>query len=429
MGKMKILWVCHFSNKNVRSHMDNGIGPIERFVRKIAKKPYQCFDFAQWNTNALKEFEKFTDDVDLHVVSPCYTMRNKEAVYVEKGIHYYFFRDEDSWIKKILGKFFPQKGYCKNRKYIAEKIREINPDLIHVIGAENPQYSSAVLDIPKTIPVFVQLQTLMLDPEFKKNYPISEESYSYRSGIEKLVLERADYIGTPEKKFTGILKELLDHKGPIIGTSLAVAETLDFSDAEKKFDFVYFSLDISKAVDYAIEAFALAYKENPTITLDIVGGYELDFKRRLDERILELGLQDNICFEGKQASHDDVIRQIRKSRFALLPLKIDLISGTIREAMANGLPVVSTITPETPSLNEKRESVLLSVAGDFAAMADNMMKLINDDCFADMIRQNAGISVSEKIGNEQHVRKWIAAYHACIENFKNGTPIPQELLS
>lgn len=428
MEKMKVLWICHFSNTIVRSHMNNKIGGVEGFVRKILKKPCCCYDFAQWNTNAIKEFEKFTDVVELHVISPSYTMRNSESVFVEKGIHYYFFKDECSGLKVFLNAFVTQKKYRKNRKYIVDKIKEIKPDLIHVIGAENPQYSLAALDVPRSIPVFVQLQTLMIDPEFKKNYPISEKSYFYRSGTERLVLERADYIGTPEKKFVSVMKNLLDHRGPILGTSLAVAESLDFSNCEKKFDFVYFALDISKAADYAIEAFSIASKQNPSITLDIVGDFSISLKSQLDARISEMGLQDKITFEGKLATHDDVINQIRKSRFALLPLKIDLISGTIREAMANGLPVVSTITPETPNLNKKRESVLLSPAGDYAAMAGNMLKLINEERFAGKIRENAFVTASERVNNEQIVRKWLDAYRACIDNFKHGTPITEHLL-
>jgi len=96
--------------------------------------------------------------------------------------------------------------------------------------------------------------------------------------------------------------------------------------------------------------------------------------------------------------------------------------------MANGLPVVSTITPETPNLNKKRESVLLSPAGDFSAMADNMLKLLNDENFAEKIRENACITASERVNNEQIIRKWIDAYRASIDNFKNGTPIPVHLL-
>ncbi|PWJ34876.1 glycosyltransferase family 4 protein [Fibrobacter succinogenes] len=430
MAKIKVVMVCHFSNKLVRKHLNEGVGLLESIVRKIIKRPFMVYDFAQWNTNAIREFEKFTDDVELHVISPGYFMKDDESVFAENGIHYYFFRDERSLFDKITNRLLNRKpSYKKNCIYIKNKIAEIKPDLVHLIGAEKPNYSLAALDVPNTIPLFVQLQTLLIDPDFRKNYPITSKMYDYRSGIERDILKKANYVCSPDEKFHKLLPSIISLQHPMIKTGLALTEPVDFSFEKKKFDFVYFALNISKAADFAIEAFAIACKEKPSITLDIVGEYSSALKAQLDSRIAELGIQKNVFFEGKQATHDDVIRQIKKSCFALLPLKIDLISGTVRESMANGLPVVTTITPDTPKLNAQRESVLLSPIGDHKAMAENMLKLLNDVSFAKKIQENAGITASERSSNEQVIRKWIAAYHACIENFKNGTPIPQELLS
>lgn len=431
MPKLKVVMLCHFSNELVRKHLKYGSGILESVVRRILHKPLVQADFAQWNTNAIKEMEKFTDEVELHVISPGYYMRDRESVFVENGVHYYFFKDERTLFTQFKNKILKhyRVSYSKNRAYISKKITEIKPDIIHVIGAENPNYSIVALDIPKEIPHIVQLQTLMLDPDFKKAYPINTESYEYRAGLERQIIENADYVGTVAVKFRKILNADVTLKHPILGTNLALTEPIDFSYEKKEFDFVYFAANISKAVDYAIESFAIAHRAFPTATLDIVGDYAIDYKKKLDERIAELGIQNSVTFEGKQVTHDDVIRQIKKSRFALLPLKIDLISGTVRESMANGLPVVTTITPATPKLNEKRESVLLSPIGDHQAMADNMLKLLNDEKYAEVIRENAGITVSERVNNEQVIRKWIAAYNACIDNFRNGTPISEELLA
>lgn len=431
MAKIKVVMLCHFSNELVRKHLKYGSGILESVVRRILHKPLVQADFAQWNTNAIKEMEKFTDEVDLHVISPGYYVRDRESVFVENGVHYYFFKDERTLFTQFKNKILKhyRESYSKNRAYISKKITEIKPDIIHVIGAENPNYSIASLDLPKEIPHIVQLQTLMLDPDFKKAYPDYSGSYEYRVGLERRILEDTQYIGTPDDKFRKLVPSLTSFKGSIFRIGLALTEPIDFSYEKKEFDFVYFAANISKAVDYAIESFAIAHSAFPTATLDIVGDYAIDYKKKLDERIAELGIQNSVTFEGKQTTHDDVIRQIKKSRFALLPLKIDLISGTVRESMANGLPVVTTITPATPKLNEKRESVLLSPIGDHQAMAKNMLKLLNDEQYAEAIRENAGITASERVNNEQIIRKWIDAYHACIENFKNGTPIPQELLN
>ena len=97
---------------------------------------------------------------------------------------------------------------------------------------------------------------------------------------------------------------------------------------------MYFSLNISKAVDLAVEAFAIAKRSHPEINLLVVGDYDDDFKPKLDARIAELGIAESVIITGKLQTHDDVIREVKNSRFALVPLKIDFVSGTIREAIA-----------------------------------------------------------------------------------------------
>ena len=149
---------------------------------------------------------------------------------------------------------------------------------------------------------------------------------------------------------------------------------------------------------------------------------ELEFANTLNhyieeikKRMKELGLEDEVDFTGRLATHDDVIKEVRKARFAVLPLKVDLISGTIREAMANGLPVVTTITPATPQLNEKRGSILLSEKGDFKAMAENMCRLLEDENFAERIRQNAATTISEKYSNTAFMNEWRERYYEIVK--------------
>ena len=127
-------------------------------------------------------------------------------------------------------------------------------------------------------------------------------------------------------------------------------------------------------------------------------------------------------------THDDVINEVRKARFALLPLKVDLVSGTIREAMANGIPVVTTITPGTPKLNERRRSVLLSEKGDFEGMAQNMIDLIEMEGLEDTLRLNAYETIKEKYDNASIVKEWHDAYFQILENKCTGAPISMEII-
>lgn len=431
-GKIEVVWICHFSNSNTRNNIQ-----IERlYYRKVLctlfRRPCRVWDdFAVWNTNAIKQFEKF-NDIDLTVVFPYPGIKGKVQRFDYNNIHYVAFRSEDdnfsSFIKYRLCKSYTCT-YSKNRSVISSIIKETHPDIVHIVGAENPYYSIAALDVPDDIPSIVTLQTLMSDPDFLANYPISKASYEYRSGLEKQVIRKSRYIGSRVERFRSIVRSQIKKDAVFLNISLAVGVEIDEHPCEKEFDFVYFAANINKACEYAIEAFALANKQHPGLTLNVSGSYQADFKSRIEARLRELGILEQVHFTGAKASHDDVLAQIKKSRFALLPLKVDLISGTIREAMACGLPVVTTITPATPKLNEGRESVLLSEKGDYQAMADNMIRLVNDESFATQIRNNAIKTIQEKYSNESFMQIWRKAYHEIVKNTKNGTPFSKDILS
>ncbi len=414
--RIKVIWLCTYSNAELRSHLKFSRWHWSNVLRRMLHMDKQV-DFAVWDSNALREFEKMDTDIELHVVAPHSGVSHLQE-FESKGVFYHIFWSEwDIVTEKIKRRFnfHDEKAFRHHREIIRKLIKKIQPDIVHCIGIENKFHSMAVLDIPKEISVIAQLQTLVNDERFKTSCGTSEAEYNYNCEIEKKIMLRSDYIGTVVERFREIIQRDIKPDAVFTETSLALAEPVDYSQSVKEFDFVYFAADISKAVDLAIEAFAEALKQASGLTLDIVGGYSSDLKEQLDRRISELGIGESITFEGKLASHEDVIIQIRKARFALLPLRIDIVSGTIREAQANGLPVVTTITPGTPRLNDKLETVLLSETGDYSAMAANMLRLVNEPEYADMLRNNGFEIASEITSNKVIVEKYCEAYHNIVK--------------
>ena len=420
MNKLVVVWICHLSNQELRNQLSFNKWTVLAVLRRIFGR-MECLDFAVWNKNAIKEFEKF-DDIELHVVMPHYHISGIQEFSIN-GIYYHVFETEDDNILTWLKYRFSSKiktSYTKNSKLIKKIIDEINPDIIHMIGAENPYYGESALLLPNEIPFIVTPQTLMMDPSFKNNYQLPENVYNYRSYVESLVLKRADYIGSKVEHFRNILGNSFSY----LDISLPVGEenfdeNLDKS-CDKIYDFVYFAADISKAVDYAIEAFAISKELYPFITLHVVGGYDKNYISKIRQRLKDLKIEQSVDFTGSLQTHDDVINEIKKSKFAILPLKVDLISGTIREAMSNGIPVVTTITPATPKFNIKRESILLSEKGDFYSMSKNMCRLIADKSFAEQIRQNALLTIKERVSNADVMREWKDRYfEICSKKVSN----------
>lgn len=427
---MRVLWICHFSNSEIRNELKPKPYRIENKIRRRLKRPEISYsDFAQWITNGIKEFEQI-EEVELHVVAPHYGMKEKAVSFKIRGVYYHFFRPDDNFfIKRILMDqlLSSKETHSRNRKLISDIINKVNPDIIHMYGAENPYYSLSALDINlKKHPLLVSLQTLMSVPEFKDNYPISEESYNFRSGIERKILEYAKYIGTTPPNYRQYIRSNINVDKEIFKAYLAVCQEIEITNAPKQYDFVYFSADISKASDMAIEGFALAHKKHPDITLNIVGSMSEPFTSKLKKRIKELGIEKQVYFSGRLPEHKDVLNQIQLSRFALLPLKIDILAGTIREAMFAKMPVVSTITPGTPSLNDDRMSILLSEQGDYETMATQMIQLIEDPSFAEQLKENAFITINERWSNKKDMSELVEVYEAIINNHKHGIDIPEK---
>lgn len=430
--KIKVVWICSFSNPEIRRYAK--IKPksiFERIAYKLLKiNISDAKDTAIWNSNAIEQFENF-HNIDLHIICAYRRLIKKEIRFNLRGINYYFFREENSsFVNKIYKLIFTKNTslYKKNRLLFSRLISEIQPDIVHVIGAENPYYSLALLDVPQTIPTIIQLQALLTRLVNITKDSIEKKAFKYKGDLEQLIIQKANYIGTTVPSFAEFIRNNIKKDAVILKTSLAMAQQIDLSQEEKEYDFVYYSANIQKAGDDAIEAFIIAFEKNNKITLDIIGQYEESFKEKLINRLKTVGAENSVKFEGLLPTHNDVIKQIRKSKYALLPLKMDIVPNTIHEAMGNGLPVVTTITDGTPKLNNKRLSVLLSKQGDYKSMADNMLKLICSEELTISLRNNAAITESEYSNNYDRMLKWVEAYYACISNFKENKPINKELL-
>lgn len=432
-NKIRVVWLCHFSNSEVYSRLDLHHGRLLGVLKSLASrnKNTGVSEFAIWVTNGIKEFERI-EDVELHIVSPYPNLRHQIQEFSLNGINYHFFRNEDDNVFRLLYRIVFKPSfwkYSKNRRRIAFLINKIQPVIVHLIGAENPYYSLGLLDVPQSVITIAQLQTLLIDPDVKNNNP-HFKLYQYRTEVERKIIEHSDFIGTSALKFKTIIRKEVKPDALILNTTLPLMEPIVKDEVEKSFDFVYFASGLSKAADLALEAFGIVYKQNHKVTLDMIGYYNTTLKRQLDDIIKRYDMEGNVQFEGRLPKHDDVLRQIRESRYALLPLRSDLISGTIREAMSNGLPVLTTDTGElgTQKLNADSQCALISRIGDHQALADNMMRLMADEKLAETLRQNAYKMRSAAKSNYEVSCDYVDAYNACLNFRINGIPIPEELI-
>lgn len=125
----------------------------------------------------------------------------------------------------------------------------------------------------------------------------------------------------------------------------------------------------------AIRALAAVRTAFPRARLSIAGtGPELEPLRRLAR---SLAVADAVAFTGR-LDRDQVAALYRDADVVLNPSRVDNLPNSILEALASGVPVVSTDVGGVPFVVTHGKTALLVPAGDDRAMADAALSILRD---------------------------------------------------
>ena len=208
-------------------------------------------------------------------------------------------------------------------------------------------------------------------------------------------------------------------------------ELLEPTPTEKEYDFVNFALGMSsqKGFPDAIEATAIVKKMYPNVKVNLVGGGSEEIKAELSAMAERLGVKDNVIFTPFFEKHSDLLLHIQKSRYALLPCKMDNTSGTMTQAMQLGLPIVVYKTAGTPAFNREKQCALIAENGNVEELAQYMLMLMDNPELAETLRANAR-NYQERIVSEmlQNGARLVETMRAVILHYNKQQQIPEELL-
>lgn len=126
-------------------------------------------------------------------------------------------------------------------------------------------------------------------------------------------------------------------------------------------------------IPVALHAFARILAEYPQARLSVAGsGPQADELERL---VAQLGLGCHVCFTGR-LDRDEMARLYRDADVMLNPSRVDNTPNSVLEALASGVPVVSTAVGGVPYIVEDGRSALLVPRDDAAAMASAVTRLL-----------------------------------------------------
>ena len=426
MNKLKVALVCSFSNSKVREHLPLSKRKLYMLARRLLRlttKKGGYGDIAGWDTYMIELLRK-RDDIDLTVISAHSGLRRRVTSFDMDGVNYHFVRIEGATLLKHIIPS-PSLWHRLNpmRPVVRRIIKKVRPDLIALIGAENPHISGTVLGI-KGIPLIVKCQTIYNNPERKKT-DIFDEKNAY---VERIIFKDLNYVSVGTGMHCHLFREINTTAYNFcwnLGNLLP-----EVKPVEKEYDFVNFAMAMIPKKGYpdTIQALAIVKKQYPQVRLNLVGGGSIEGKKALQSLVKELNLEENVVFTPLFDRQEDLFQHLQKSRFAVLPCKMDSVSSTIRQAMHYGLPVVCYKTEGTPKINTENDCVLIAENGDVEDLAKQMIKLLENETLAVELRNNAKAYATRWNDDEGNSNQMSRNFHAVVEHYYNGTPIPEELL-
>ena len=421
--------VCHFSNTEIRGHLpltDKKLYTLARKVLKLPTKHQGYGDIAPWDTGTIN-FLKGRDDIDLHIISAHSGLKKRVVSFEDQGVHYNFVRCEvATMLKHVIPSVKLWQKMTPMVKDVHRLIYQIKPDIVLLMGLENAYYSGTVLGL-KGYPVYGLCQTVYNNPERAVYSKIDDKN----AVTERCILKEHRYFGVYCKKHYDLLKGLAPDVSIFKFGYPSRGKLREPTPREKKYDFVNFALSMSakKGFTDAIMATALVKKHFPEVRLNFVGGGSVEQKAELAMMAEKLGVKDNIIFTPFFENRNDLFLHIQQSRFALLPCKMDNVSGTMTQSMQLGLPLIVYKTTGTPAFNREKECALIAENGNVEELAKHMITFMEHPEKAEMLAKNAR-EYQEKLieQKKQNGERLIENIMAIIDNYYKGTSIPQEQL-
>ena len=144
-----------------------------------------------------------------------------------------------------------------------------------------------------------------------------------------------------------------------------------------------------KRINDIINVFYNVQKEIPAKLMMVGDGPERPIAELLCEK---LGIEDKVIFFGKSHEIDKILCF---SDLFLLPSETESFGLAALEAMAFGVPVVSSNTGGIPEVNKHEVSGLLSDVGDIDDMTKNALTILKDENTLNKYKHNAKLVSQE----------------------------------
>ncbi len=287
---------------------------------------------------------------------------------------------EKQFIKEFL-----QAGYIAEQILAAGKFRQLHAHFAHTVTTV-AMFTSQLCGLPFSFTAHAK------DIYLRELNP---------GNLLAVKLQRAKFVATCTGANTTYLREVNPLAAPIY-TIYHGLDTTQFTPREKIATAIERPLILAvgrfvekKGYTFLVEACQILKEQNHNFECRIVGGGDAE---KIKRRIAELNLGNTVFIDA--AVTQEKLREIyAQATMFVLPCQIidngdrDGIPNVLAEAMAMGLPVVSTNISGIPELVTNYEDGLLVPQKDAAALAKAIAELLNDEPLREKLSVNARAKV------------------------------------
>jgi N-acetyl-alpha-D-glucosaminyl L-malate synthase BshA len=166
-----------------------------------------------------------------------------------------------------------------------------------------------------------------------------------------------------------------------------------------------------KRIPDIIKIFYKIQKEIPAKLMMVGDGPE---KEKAERMCRKFGIQDKVIFFGNS---NEIDRILGLTDLFLLPSETESFGLAALEAMACGVPVISSNSGGLPEVNLEGVSGYLSDVGEINEMAQNALKILKDDSVLAEFKKNA-LHVAENFDIKNILPIYEALYLKAINKYK-----------
>ncbi|RYY10275.1 MAG: glycosyltransferase family 1 protein, partial [Chitinophagaceae bacterium] len=329
---MRVLWLAPY--------------PLQELTEKLSVRRAVAAGTGMWLLH-LSQALASNDSIELHILTFSHAISGYQYFQL-KGIHFH-----------VVNYSFPLFGkgpslLCYNRltRYrsllatIDHKIREIQPDLIHAHGTEEA-YSLAALK--SGLPSVTSIQGII--HEINRVAPTFE--FRLQLPIERVCLEKHQHFGCRTQWDSALVRRF--NPSAVIHYMPEAINPLYFYTPRQTSEcptitFVGGLVD-RKGIGVLIQAIPAVIKQLPNAKFIIIGSGNQAYVNSLKAWANQQGIAGHISWQGSQTPAV-IAATLARSSVYVLPTFMDNSPNSLCEAMAMGVPIISTEVGGVPSLIE-----------------------------------------------------------------------------